>query len=70
MTTPTLVMHGELDLCVPLTQGQELYDALAAEGVDTELIIYPREGHGWRSGRTIVAARACEPGSTATSALA
>jgi dipeptidyl aminopeptidase/acylaminoacyl peptidase len=47
VTTPTLVMHGELDLCVPLAQGQELYAALAAEGVDTELIIYPREGHGW-----------------------
>ncbi len=45
--TPTLVMHGELDLCVPLTQGQELYNALAAEGVPTELIVYPREGHGW-----------------------
>ena len=23
--TPTLVMHGELDLCVPLSQGQEMY---------------------------------------------
>ena len=45
--TPTLVMHGELDLCVPLAQGQEFYNALAAEGVDTELVIYPREGHGW-----------------------
>jgi dipeptidyl aminopeptidase/acylaminoacyl peptidase len=46
--TPTLVMHGELDLCVPLSQGQELYQALAAEGVETELVIYAREGHGWR----------------------
>jgi dipeptidyl aminopeptidase/acylaminoacyl peptidase len=46
--TPTLVMHGEVDLCVPLAQGQELYQALAAEGVETELVVYPREGHGWR----------------------
>jgi dipeptidyl aminopeptidase/acylaminoacyl peptidase len=46
--TPTLVMHGEVDLCVPLSQGQELYQALAAEGVETELVVYPREGHGWR----------------------
>ena len=45
--TPTLVMHGELDLCVPLSQGREFYNALAAEGVPTELVIYPREGHGW-----------------------
>ena len=46
--TPTLVMHGELDLCVPLSQGRELYQALAAEGVETELVVYAREGHGWR----------------------
>jgi len=46
--TPTLVMHGELDLCVPLSQGQELYQALAAEDVETELVVYAREGHGWR----------------------
>jgi dipeptidyl aminopeptidase/acylaminoacyl peptidase len=48
VSTPTLVMHGELDLCVPLAQGQELYQALAEAGVETELVVYPREGHGWR----------------------
>ena len=48
ITTPTLVMHGELDLCVPLPQGRELYQALAEAGVATELVVYPREGHGWR----------------------
>ena len=42
--TPTLVMHGELDLCVPLSQGQELYQALAAEGVETELVVYAARG--------------------------
>jgi dipeptidyl aminopeptidase/acylaminoacyl peptidase len=46
--TPTLVMHGELDLCVPVSQGIEFHHALAEAGVDTELVIYPREGHGWR----------------------
>jgi dipeptidyl aminopeptidase/acylaminoacyl peptidase len=45
--TPTLVMHGELDLCVPLSQGQEMYRALADAGVETALVVYPREGHGW-----------------------
>ncbi len=48
VSTPTLVMHGELDLCVPLSQGRELYQALAEAGVETELVVYPREGHGWR----------------------
>jgi dipeptidyl aminopeptidase/acylaminoacyl peptidase len=46
-TTPVLVIHGELDLCVPLSQGQELHHALVGEGVESELVIYPREGHGW-----------------------
>ncbi len=48
VSTPTLVMHGALDLCVPVSQGHELYQALAAAGVETELVVYPREGHGWR----------------------
>ena len=48
ISTPTLVMHGELDLCVPLSQGREFYQALAEAGVQTELVVYPREGHGWR----------------------
>jgi dipeptidyl aminopeptidase/acylaminoacyl peptidase len=48
VSTPTLVMHGALDLCVPLSQGQELYQALAAAGIETALVVYPREGHGWR----------------------
>jgi hypothetical protein len=30
-------LHGEVDLCVPLSQSQELYQALAAEGVETDL---------------------------------
>ncbi len=54
ISTPTLVMHGELDLCVPLAQGRELYQALAAAGVETELVVYPREGHGWRERAHIV----------------
>jgi dipeptidyl aminopeptidase/acylaminoacyl peptidase len=48
ISTPTLVMHGQLDLCVPVSQGRELYQALAEAGVETELVVYPREGHGWR----------------------
>ncbi|HEY3766105.1 MAG TPA: S9 family peptidase [Gaiellales bacterium] len=54
IATPTLVMHGELDLCVPLAQGRELYQALAAAGAETELVVYPREGHGWRERAHIV----------------
>jgi dipeptidyl aminopeptidase/acylaminoacyl peptidase len=43
--TPTLVLQGERDRCTPVGQGEELFGALAAAGVETELVIYPREGH-------------------------
>ncbi len=46
-TTPTLILHGEEDRCCPLGQAQELYGALVEADVETELVVYPREGHGW-----------------------
>lgn len=45
--TPTLIIHGKDDPCVPLTQGNELFRALKELDVETEFVIYPREGHGW-----------------------
>ncbi len=47
-TTPTLVIHGAEDRCTPLGQGQEFYAALLERGVTAELVVYPREGHGFR----------------------
>jgi dipeptidyl aminopeptidase/acylaminoacyl peptidase len=46
-TTPTLIIHGEDDLCTPLPQAVEFYNALVEAGCETELVVYPREGHGW-----------------------
>lgn len=46
-TTPTLIIHGEVDLCTPLPQATEFYNALVEAGCRTELVVYPREGHGW-----------------------
>lgn len=45
--TPTLMVHGEEDLCVPVSQAQEMYQALVEAGCETELVLYPREGHGY-----------------------
>jgi dipeptidyl aminopeptidase/acylaminoacyl peptidase len=45
--TPTLIMHGEDDLCTPLPQATEFYNALVEAGCEAELVVYPREGHGW-----------------------
>lgn len=47
VTTPTLIIHGEKDLCVPLNQAYAYYRALTEKGVPTELAVYPREGHGF-----------------------
>jgi dipeptidyl aminopeptidase/acylaminoacyl peptidase len=44
--TPTLLVHGEEDHCVPVGQAQEMYQALVEAGCETELVVYPREGHG------------------------
>jgi dipeptidyl aminopeptidase/acylaminoacyl peptidase len=44
-TSPTLILHGEQDQCVPVGQAHELHYALRAAGVRTEMVVYPREGH-------------------------
>ena len=44
--TPTLILHGEADPYVPVGQGYEFYRALKDNGVQVELVVYPREGHG------------------------
>lgn len=43
--TPTLVIHGERDYRVPLTQGLEFYGVLQAKGVESRLVYYPDENH-------------------------
>ncbi len=48
VTTPTQVIHGEDDLRVPFTQGQEFYRALGRLDVPTEMIVLPRTPHGPR----------------------
>lgn len=45
VTTPTQVIHGERDLRVPFTQGQEFYSALRRRGIPTEFMILPRTPH-------------------------
>ena len=43
--TPTLILHGEDDPGVPIVQAYEFYHALRALSVETEMVVYPREGH-------------------------
>jgi dipeptidyl aminopeptidase/acylaminoacyl peptidase len=44
--TPTLILHGEKDERVAVSQGVEFYRALKSLGVETEMVVYPREPHG------------------------
>jgi dipeptidyl aminopeptidase/acylaminoacyl peptidase len=46
--TPSLVLHGEADERVPVTQGWEFYNGLKMLGVPTEMVVYPREHHGFK----------------------
>lgn len=46
VTTPTLILHGANDERVPVGQAQELFRGLKDRGKATELVFYPREGHG------------------------
>ena len=45
MTTPTLVIDGELDFRVPYTEGLSLFTALQRRGIPSRLVIFPDEGH-------------------------
>lgn len=44
--TPTLIVHGDADTRVPPGQATELYRALRHFKVRTDIVLYPREGHG------------------------
>lgn len=43
--TPTLVIHGEKDYRVPVTQGMEYYNTLRQKGVPTRFLYFPDENH-------------------------
>jgi dipeptidyl aminopeptidase/acylaminoacyl peptidase len=45
-STPTLIVHGENDARVPVSQAVFFHRGLTKYGVPTELVTYPREPHG------------------------
>lgn len=46
--TPILILCGENDSIDPVEQCHQFYRGLKRYGVETELVIYPREGHSLR----------------------
>jgi dipeptidyl aminopeptidase/acylaminoacyl peptidase len=45
--TPMLIIVGDRDGECPAPQSFEMWHALRAEGVKTQLVVYPNEGHGF-----------------------
>jgi len=45
---PFLIVHGEADDVVPLSQSRELYDRLQSAGVDATLVVVKHAGHDFR----------------------
>lgn len=45
VTTPTLVLHSELDYRCPLEQATRYYSALKRQGTEAEMLVFPGENH-------------------------
>lgn len=45
MKTPTLIITNELDFRVPVDQGMQMFTALRRQGVPSEMLVFPDEGH-------------------------
>ena len=43
--TPTLVIHGQQDLRVPVNHGLELFNTLQNRGVPSKFVYFPDENH-------------------------
>lgn len=43
--TPTLVVHGQLDYRVDISEGFQLFTALQRQGVKSKMLYFPDEGH-------------------------
>ncbi|MBY0503689.1 MAG: S9 family peptidase [Bryobacteraceae bacterium] len=54
VATPVMLVHGENDNDVPLSEAEQFYVALKDVGVETIFVRYPREGHGIRESQHVV----------------
>jgi dipeptidyl aminopeptidase/acylaminoacyl peptidase len=43
--TPMLIIHGERDYRVPMSEGMQVFTALQRQGVPSRLLLFPDEGH-------------------------
>ena len=52
--TPTLLLQGEDDITDPIGQSQQFYRGLKRYGVESDLVLYPREPHSLREERHLI----------------
>jgi dipeptidyl aminopeptidase/acylaminoacyl peptidase len=45
MKTPTLVVHGQLDYRIDVSEGFQLFTTLQRQGVPSKMLYFPDEGH-------------------------
>jgi dienelactone hydrolase len=45
---PALMIHGDLDKTVPISQSEQMFQALSKAGVDADLLIIKGAGHAFR----------------------
>ena len=48
ITAPTLLFHGEDDDICTVSQSYVAYRVLESRGIPVKLVVYPREGHGFK----------------------
>jgi len=54
VTTPTLFVHGEADLRVPIEQAEQMYTALKKRRIPARMVRYPDSYHGgWTAWNTV-----------------
>ena len=46
-SAPTLMLHGDQDIIVPIEQAYMLQSKLEEKGVFNKLVVYPGQAHGW-----------------------
>lgn len=54
VNTPTLILHGEADDRVPISQDYEYYHALKTRGVTVKMVAYPRQPHGFQEPKFVM----------------
>lgn len=53
LSCPVILLQGDDDKVVPPNQAEMMFDALKAKGIDTCLVMYQGEQHGFRMSRNI-----------------